>query len=214
MVPKNFRHIIWDWNGTLLDDKWLCIESINVLLDRRGIKQLDLDKYHEIFDFPVKNYYERAGFDFIKEPFEIPAMEFIELYRSRCLECSLNPGAIQVLDTLREMGVSHSLLSASEEMLLARMTEHFGISQYFRVITGLNNHYATGKVDLGRQHLQQIPFHPDEIIMVGDTCHDQEVAHHLGIKCILYTNGHFPEHRLRSCGTMMVSSLSDLCLSC
>jgi len=214
MVPKRIGHIIWDWNGTLLDDKWLCIESINVLLERRGLKQLDISKYHEIFDFPVRNYYERAGFDFSKEPFETPALEFMDLYISKCFECSLNPGALQVLRSFHERGVSQSLLSASEEMLLIKMTNHFGIKEYFSAVTGLNHHYATGKVALGQQHLKRIQVHRDEIILVGDTCHDQEVAQYLGVKCILYTKGHFPEERLKSCGSEMINYLGDLCFSC
>ena len=27
-----YKHIIWDWNGTLLDDKEICVKSINNIL--------------------------------------------------------------------------------------------------------------------------------------------------------------------------------------
>ena len=35
----NYRHVIWDWNGTLLDDAWLCVEVLNGLLARRRRSQ-------------------------------------------------------------------------------------------------------------------------------------------------------------------------------
>ena len=33
-----YKHIVWDWNGTLLDDRWLCIEAINFVLKSREMK--------------------------------------------------------------------------------------------------------------------------------------------------------------------------------
>jgi phosphoglycolate phosphatase len=75
----SYRHIIWDWNGTLLDDKWLCIESINLVLKARDLQPIDEERYSRIFRFPVKDYYKEVGFDFSTEPFERPAMEFIKI---------------------------------------------------------------------------------------------------------------------------------------
>lgn len=57
--------ILWDWNGTLLDDVQLCVDALNRLLARYGYPQrYDRDQYRAIFGFPVQEYYARAGFDF------------------------------------------------------------------------------------------------------------------------------------------------------
>ena len=37
---SKYGHIIWDFNGTLMDDAWLCIEVMNEMLSRRGLKTL------------------------------------------------------------------------------------------------------------------------------------------------------------------------------
>ena len=66
-IMKNAKHIIWDWNGTLLDDKWLCVESINQALQKRNLPELSDDRYMEVFTFPVQEYYKAVGFDFDKE---------------------------------------------------------------------------------------------------------------------------------------------------
>ena len=65
-----YKHIIWDWNGTLLDDGWLFVDVMNTILKRRKMNTITLEKYREIFGFPVKNYYIKLGFDLEKEPFE------------------------------------------------------------------------------------------------------------------------------------------------
>jgi phosphoglycolate phosphatase len=206
----SYRHIIWDWNGTLLDDKWLCIESINKLLSTRNLPIINEERYDTIFRFPVKDYYEDAGFDFNKESFEIPAMEFIQLYDERKKECKLQPGALNVLESFSRLGFEQYLLSASETGVLNEMTRHYGISHHFNIIKGLDNHYAHGKSDLGKELLAMIKAPSESIVMIGDTCHDKEVADLLNIDAILCTGGHFPEYRLSVCGTRLIKQLSEL----
>ena len=108
------------------------------------------------------------------------------------------------------MGATQYLLSASETGVLEEMTTHFGISHYFTQIKGLDNHYAQGKKDLGQELMRSINAPADSIVMVGDTCHDKEVADLLGVKVILLTHGHFPEERLISCGSLLINNLIEL----
>ena len=89
-MKKKYTHILWDWNGTLLDDMWLCVDVINVLLKKYNKPVLSLIDYQKHFDFPVKDYYERIGFDFKQTPFEIVGTEFINGYYKRWQECKLH----------------------------------------------------------------------------------------------------------------------------
>ena len=74
--------VIWDWNGTLLNDAGLAVETMNHMLERRGMPILSVDGYKSVFTFPVKDYYQKIGFDFQTEPFEVPASEFIVGYNN------------------------------------------------------------------------------------------------------------------------------------
>ena len=66
-----YTHIIWDFNGTILDDVSIGIESVNIMLSRRKMKTIDsVEEYREIFGFPIKEYYKRCGFDFEAEDYE------------------------------------------------------------------------------------------------------------------------------------------------
>ena len=54
--------ILWDWNGTLLDDVELCVDALNRLLQSYGYPQrYDRNQYRAIFGFPIEEYYIRAG---------------------------------------------------------------------------------------------------------------------------------------------------------
>ena len=80
-MPLKIENIVWDWNGTLLDDIDICIESMNNLLSERNLPLLYPDLYREVFTFPVRKYYSEIGFDFSKEPFSRVGLEFMELYK-------------------------------------------------------------------------------------------------------------------------------------
>ena len=123
MERSKYKHIIWDWNGTLLDDAWLCVDVINGVLSRRNMSTISLRQYQELFNFPVIDYYVRLGFDFEKESFEIVGTEFIDNYEKRRHEVNLQKGAKAVLKSVREAELTQSLLSASLQATLYRSEE-------------------------------------------------------------------------------------------
>ena len=38
---KTIKHMVWDWNGTLMNDVGLCLDITNQMLQRRGLAQVD-----------------------------------------------------------------------------------------------------------------------------------------------------------------------------
>ena len=139
---SNYRHIIWDWNGTLIDDVWLVVEIMNKMLKKRNLPGIDSKKYKEIFDFPVTKYYLKLGYDFSKESFEELTVEFISEYYARFNECKLFDEAEEVLKKISDSEIAQSILSASKEDVLTEKIRHYGIDKYFCRILGLDNHYV------------------------------------------------------------------------
>ena len=64
---SQIHHIIWDWNGTLINDAWLFVEIMNEELKDRKLPLITVKDYRKHFTFPVKKYYENLGFNFEKE---------------------------------------------------------------------------------------------------------------------------------------------------
>lgn len=202
-----FDTIIWDWNGTLLNDIDICIESINSLLSDRDLPLLSRDKYLDIFGFPVIDYYKRVGFDFEKEPFEIPARQYIKIYTSKIEESHLHDSAIAVLDFFKKRGFRQLLLSASELTILEQSIRHFNIHKYFEGFTGLDNHFATSKTELGIKMLDNLGVNSKKACLIGDTTHDFDVAKALGCQCILVSDGHQHFSKLTDTGAIVVEKL-------
>ena len=206
---RKYEHIIWDWNGTLIDDAWLCVEILNKILHQYNKPLTNLERYRTDFSFPVKEYYEDLGFDFSIESFETIAAEYIAEYDARCFECSLQEEAEAVLRSCAEFGVTQSVLSACQQHRLEQMLEYYNISGYFTIIAGLDDHYAFGKVEKAKSLISQLAVPANSILLVGDTVHDFEVAKAIGTDCVLIPSGHHSLQKLHSCGVKVLDSLQD-----
>ena len=193
-----------------MNDNWFCVETINKILKKYHKPLLTLEKYLNIFDFPVKDYYQKIGFDFSEHPFEIVGTEFIQEYRKQWQKCKLHKDAEQVLTAILTAGLTQSVVSAADSDLLNAFIAHYNVPNYFTCWLGLNHHYATGKVDIARQFMKQSDFDPTEVLMVGDTNHDFSVAKEINVDCILFTKGHQTAAKLAECDVPLISSLAEV----
>lgn len=206
----SWETVVWDWNGTLLNDAAACREIINRVLSRRGLPRLSLRRYQEVFDFPIRKYYSRLGFDFRTETFEEVGSEFIRLYEKRRATLRLQPGARALLLELRRRGIRQIVLSAYQHDTLASLIDQKGIASCFDRIAGADDHYAHGKKDRGLALLQEMNITCATTLMVGDTLHDHEVASAMGIACVLLDAGHQSRERLQTSGVPVLNNLAEL----
>lgn len=205
-----YAHIVWDWNGTLFDDVDLCVAVMNGLLARRDMKLLTVDSYRECFDFPVSDYYQRIGFDFDVESFEVVGTEFIREYETRREEAGLHSDARETLSRIQQNGTEQSVLSAYQQPMLEELIRFFSLEEYFVRLVGLQDHYAQGKLQHGIQWIRELAHDPGEVLLIGDTTHDHEVAHAMGVDCVLISNGHQSEIRLQEIGVPVVDGRREL----
>ena len=207
---SKYSYFIFDWNGTLMNDLWLAVDVIDKMLTKRGLPGMTINKYCEVFDFPVKDYYERIGFNFDKENFEVVGSEFIVEYDKRQYECELHEGTKDLLRSLSRLPLQLSVLSARVQHSLEQNLDHYGIYNHFLQIAGLDDHYAFSKLEAGIKLLDKTKLPKGETIMIGDTLHDALVTRELGIDCILIASGHQSKQRLLKANVPVLDTLIDL----
>ncbi len=206
-----YKYIIWDWNGTLLDDVKINIEIINILLSERGLPLIDsTDKYRNLFTFPIQSFYKELGFTFKDEPFETVARQYAFMYDERYPFAEVSAEAESLLRTFRQEGAEQLIISATEQGFLTRQVTYFEIEQYFTDILGTSDIYVKSKVSVAQRWMQENGVSPDEILFVGDTVHDKEVADSIGCECILVAKGHQSKELLTFSGALVADSLSDV----
>lgn len=208
LISENI--ILWDWNGTLLNDAETCVSTMNKMLSKRSMEELNMDYYREIFNFPVIDYYTQIGFDFQKENFEQLSIEFIDAYIIDLPNAHLVPHAEKVIQYFALKGKKNIILSAMKKDMLINSVREKGVASYFHEILGIGDIYAESKSHIALQYVSDNNLTPSDLVMIGDTIHDFEVAEEIGCRCILVADGHQSKKRLTDTGAEVVDILIDL----
>lgn len=206
----DYKHIIWDWNGTLFNDVDLCVKIMSGILSRRSLPVFGKEHYKNIFTFPVIKYYELAGLDLEKFSFEDLSIEFITEYEANKYSGSLYTEVADVLAFISGKGISQSILSAYSQNTLEEVINHFGIPDYFNSLNGLNNIYAESKIEIGRKLMRRLNCGTGEVLLVGDSVHDFEVANEIGADAVLVSHGHQSHEILIKYDVPVITSLKEL----
>ncbi|MDF7800049.1 HAD family hydrolase [Pontiellaceae bacterium B1224] len=205
-----FKHIIWDWNGTLWDDTWLCVEINNHMLERRGLPDTTLEIYRDKLCFPVDQYYCQLGFNYETDPYKILAEEFIAEYTERRYECPLHTGTRELIAEFQSLEIRQAVLSAYQHNTLMEAVEKFQLLEFFDDVIGLNDIYAAGKVENGLKYIASLNVNPTDVLFIGDTLHDFEVAEAMGVNCVLVAYGHNSRPRLEATGAPVFDNLAGV----
>ena len=201
-----FKQVLWDWNGTLLDDLAYGMSVRNRTFPPFGLPTVEsVEAYHEQFTFPIRTYYARAGVT--DENFVEVAHAWMDEYVRGFSTVPLHMDAMETLERFADRGLTQVVLSATKRDMLLEQIAQFDIQRYFADILGLGNIYAGSKEDIGRQYLQNCGIAPENTVMIGDTLHDADVAKAIGAKCILVARGHQSRQTLLTAGVPVVDTL-------
>ncbi|MBQ2770603.1 MAG: HAD family hydrolase [Clostridia bacterium] len=205
------KMVIWDWNGTILDDIQICFDIANTMRSARSMPPIpDLVSYRDLFRFPVIEYYRAMGYTFEQESFEEISVDFVTRYLAAYPDCSLRPHAVETATALKGRGIRQGILSATGQDRLRLQVAHFGLSETFDPILGTGDDLAHGKVEVARDFLAGSGYDPGQVVFVGDTDHDLEVANSIGCACILLTGGHHNCDRLAKLGVPVLEDVRQL----
>ena len=150
-------------------------------------------------------------FEADSESFASISREFIDHYQSRWLaECRLHQNTLQTLKNIQKLGIQQSVLSAAEQTTLLEGLAHYKIDPYFHTIVGTNNIEATGKKEKGLELKRLLSCKPNQILLIGDTLHDYEVAQAIGCDCALITHGHNNLAQLQIANTELVHGMDSV----
>jgi phosphoglycolate phosphatase len=144
------------------------------------------------------------------ESFQKISDEYVKFYEKNFKNLLLHDHVEEILKSVNLLGSSQSILSAGNQGLLNNWLKSHDISQYFLHIIGVENHYANGKIKQGLRLKENLEFKNNEIVLVGDTIHDSEVAEEMGVDCILVDHGHVNTQRLIKTGRAVQSSIRSV----
>ena len=204
------KHIVWDWNGTLIDDVELCVDILNHQLLSHGKNTITVKEYRGRFFFPVAKFYETLELPSFGSQYDLLAKRYIQEYRDRFQECVLHFEAISIVKKLESLGISQSILSAAAQSDLEKFTAFYGIDKWMSQLDGANNIEAKGKEDRAASHFSNLGYSPNQVLLVGDTLHDWKVAKMVDCMVLLFEGGHIDPEKLRKSSVPTIELLSEV----
>lgn len=202
------RQVLWDWNGTLLDDLTYAIGVRNRTFPAFGLPRIgSVAEYHRQFTFPVRRYYERAGVT--DETFVAVAHAWMAEYVRGFDTVPLHGDAVETLARFAAAGVRQAVLSATRRDMLESQIARFPIRAYFTDVLGLSDIYARSKEAVGLDYLARCGVPAASTLMIGDTLHDAEVARAMGTGCVLVARGHQSRETLLTAGVPVMDTLLE-----
>ncbi|WP_281174140.1 HAD family hydrolase [Hamadaea tsunoensis] len=202
------RHLVWDWNGTLLNDMPLVVSSTNAALVAAGGLPTTEDEHRRDFRRPIIDYYgETLGRVLTQAEFARLDEVFHQAYKTGLETCDLAGDARTALGTWTG---TQSLLSMWFHDELVPTVDGFGLTANFRRVDGLKTGITGGfKAEHLIVHLKELGIDGSEVVMIGDSVDDADAAAAVGAACVLYTGGFTDPRRLRAVGVPVADSLLE-----
>ena len=204
-----YSYVLWDWNGTLLDDVDISIDCVNILLNKLNLDKTNREEYYQMMDMPMRKYYENLfssrNYDL---KYEICTENFHKNYPCLIEGAKLRKGALEILEHFQKLGIRQSIVSAFEKTSLIKHTNKFGVAKYFEAISGNDDVYVGSKSQRAIDLVKDID--KSKILYIGDTKADVETANDVGCDCILITGGHQSREYLEQFSFPVIDNFSEL----
>ena len=209
-MTRAVRHVVWDWNGTLVDDHLAVVAAINDALATVRLGPIDSEVFRTHFTRPVERFYEQVAGRPI-QPGEWRALDeaYHRSYAAAVDRLRLAPDARAALAAAEAAGLSQSLLSMWRHQDLVALVERLGIGGWFVRVDGLRVPGGGGKAEHLVAHLAALEVDPAAALLVGDTLDDLAAARAVGARCVLYDGGSHHRAALEATGVPVVDTLTD-----
>ena len=206
------KTIIWDYNGTIIDDMELCLNVERFMLRERGMfSEYTMDDYRDLFCFPVIDYYKKLGYTFERESYEEVSVEFNRLYDMGFDKCGLVDGVLDKIRESCEKGYRNVILSACRHDKLDYQTKALDVAKYFEEIMGIDNDLAGSKIQMAKRWMASSGINPDDCVFIGDSIHDMETSLAIGVKkYTLVACGHQSYRVLREATEHVVHMMNEV----
>ncbi|MDD6251617.1 MAG: HAD hydrolase-like protein [Oscillospiraceae bacterium] len=206
---KEYKTIVWDFNGTLIDDVNAALSSVNDILRRRNQPAIDLKKYKWAVDSPISKFYDRI---FLPGTVDLKkdCYEFDEGYERHLKTNPIMDGALETVRYFSEHNKTQVVISASQIDKVRKRLNDISLSEYFSEVLARKDLMATDKLYLAEGYFKENGINPEETVVIGDCVADFQMAEALSCDCVLTTKGHQGRDEFKATTAIVIDSLLEL----
>ncbi|NYE21773.1 HAD-IA family hydrolase [Pigmentiphaga litoralis] len=191
--------VVFDWDGTLMDSTPTIVNAIQASCRDLGLPVPPDAAASWVIGLGLTEALATAIPTL--QPEQIPKL--LERYRFHYLtkdpELRLFPGIQEMLDALRSKGVKMAVATGKSRLGLERMLETTGLRPYFTATRCADETFSKPHPGMLLELMEEIGTIPEEVIMIGDTSHDLNMACNAGVAGLGVAYGAHPISELLPC---------------
>lgn len=186
-----YKAVLFDLDGTLLDTLIDLANSVNYVMRKYNQPEHSVETIRSFVGNGVRNLMRRAVPGGEGNPtFEVQLADDIEYYREHDrIHTKPYEGIPEVLDTLREQGMSIAVLSNKDEVAVKNLCEYFFKGRYDLALGNIKDRPRKPDPAIVKAAFEQFGVKSEEVLYVGDSDTDAKTAEAAGVDYILVSWG-------------------------
>lgn len=202
--------IVFDWDGTIIDSTGTIAECIQQAAAEMGLPVPHDERARHVIGLGLHDSLRHAVPDLPASRYN----DFVALYRKYFLAredtMRLFPGMRELLSTLKDKHVL-AIATGKSRKGLDRALDAGGLRPYFVASRCADETSPKPHPAMLVELMQELEKERSEVLMIGDTSHDLEMANAAGVDALAVTYGAHNEAGLRACSPLgCISSVGEL----
>ncbi|MCA1530472.1 MULTISPECIES: HAD family hydrolase [Bradyrhizobium] len=196
--------LVFDWNGTLLDDACALLKTTNAILHRFGHTPIDMKTLREHCDVPLSRFFLNLGMsqDEVAMVDRDGSAILHDTYEPLAGKAELRQGARRVLELARREAASSIIVSNHIVDPLRSQLRRLEINDLIDDVLAFESratqYKSMSKGERLRLYMQRNDLKPESTFIIGDMPVETDIARDLGLISISITGGFVSESRLRA----------------
>lgn len=198
-VNKQYKLIIFDWDGTLMDSQGRIVECLKASQEEMNLATKSETEFKNVIGLGLNEAIQHLYPDLDRNRVE----KFADLYRNCYLKkehapLNLFQQVMELLHDLKQTGVMLAIATGKARRGLDHALQQVGLKQFFHASRCADETLSKPHPQMLEEILDEFALSPQDAIMVGDTEYDLVMAQSIQMDAIAVSYGVHERERLLS----------------
>ncbi|MCX5592161.1 HAD-IA family hydrolase [Alcaligenes endophyticus] len=210
-MSKAYSAVVFDWDGTVMDSTHSIATAIQLAAADIGLAVPSLEQASWVIGLSLESALYRAVPDLDAERMPLFIQRYRFHYFQRDPHLKLFDGILPLLGELKQQGALLAVATGKSREGLNRVLQQSSLSHLFDSTRCADETRSKPDPEMLHQILFELNLDPEQVLMVGDTAHDIEMAKRANMDSLAVTYGAHDLSTLEQASpTVLVHSVGEM----